>query len=242
MEGIFNKSKNTVLYVHLIRKARCAARRKAQGNYYERHHIIPKSIGGSNDKTNLILLTANEHIRAHLLLPEIVLDGTQKYKMECAVHYMTNTSEKLKRYGLQSYSTASKAFASSHSKAMSGKNNPMFGRTSAMRGKKHTVESKKKMSEWQIGEGNPGFKGYYQTPFGRFPSSFAASQAAQNQISQPSVYRICLKPDRTISRISYVKCPYLQRNYEMVDVVGRTWRELGFSFESGNAKIADLNG
>jgi hypothetical protein len=29
--------------------------------YVEKHHIIPKSLGGSNDKSNLVKLTAKEH-------------------------------------------------------------------------------------------------------------------------------------------------------------------------------------
>jgi hypothetical protein len=41
---------------------------KGDGNYYEEHHIIPKSLGGSNDKDNLVLLTAREHFLAHYLL------------------------------------------------------------------------------------------------------------------------------------------------------------------------------
>jgi hypothetical protein len=39
--------------------------------YYEHHHIIPKCIGGTNDKKNLILLTAREHYICHKLLTYI---------------------------------------------------------------------------------------------------------------------------------------------------------------------------
>lgn len=39
-----------------------------EGVYYEKHHIIPKSMGGSNCKSNLVHLTAREHYIAHLLL------------------------------------------------------------------------------------------------------------------------------------------------------------------------------
>lgn len=35
---------------------------------YEKHHIIPKSLGGSNKRENLILLTPREHFIAHWLL------------------------------------------------------------------------------------------------------------------------------------------------------------------------------
>lgn len=36
--------------------------------YYEKHHIIPTCLGGSNTKENLVLLTPEEHFDAHLLL------------------------------------------------------------------------------------------------------------------------------------------------------------------------------
>lgn len=39
--------------------------------YYEEHHIIPKCLGGTNDESNLILLTYREHFIAHLLLTKI---------------------------------------------------------------------------------------------------------------------------------------------------------------------------
>lgn len=36
--------------------------------YFEDHHIVPKCLGGSNKKENVILLTAREHYIAHWLL------------------------------------------------------------------------------------------------------------------------------------------------------------------------------
>ena len=36
--------------------------------YTERHHIVPKCYGGSNDEDNLVDLTAKEHFIAHWLL------------------------------------------------------------------------------------------------------------------------------------------------------------------------------
>jgi len=39
--------------------------------YFEKHHIIPKSMGGSDDNSNLIRLTASDHLFAHLLLAKI---------------------------------------------------------------------------------------------------------------------------------------------------------------------------
>lgn len=43
----------------------------SKGVYTERHHIIPKSMGGSDDPANLVVLTGREHWVAHLLLWKI---------------------------------------------------------------------------------------------------------------------------------------------------------------------------
>ena len=39
--------------------------------YYERHHILPKCLGGSDEEDNLVYLTPEEHYTAHLLLARI---------------------------------------------------------------------------------------------------------------------------------------------------------------------------
>ena len=56
------------IYDNLIIKAK---NRKNIYEYYEIHHIIPKSIGGTNDKNNLVKLTLREHFVAHKLLINI---------------------------------------------------------------------------------------------------------------------------------------------------------------------------
>lgn len=38
------------------------------GEYFERHHIKPRSLGGTNDASNMIALTAGDHYFAHLCL------------------------------------------------------------------------------------------------------------------------------------------------------------------------------
>ena len=54
---------------------------KKDGIYYEVHHIIPKCLDGSNDKNNLIKLTAKEHYLAHLLLYKMAKDKDEKIKL-----------------------------------------------------------------------------------------------------------------------------------------------------------------
>jgi hypothetical protein len=52
------------IYNQIIERAQ---NRKLDG-YKERHHIIPKCLGGDNDKLNLVELTAREHFLCHRLL------------------------------------------------------------------------------------------------------------------------------------------------------------------------------
>lgn len=55
-------------YKELIDYAKNEVRTKGGGKYYELHHIVPVFLGGTNDKSNLILLTLYEHVLAHYLL------------------------------------------------------------------------------------------------------------------------------------------------------------------------------
>lgn len=55
-------------YDLLVKKAQ---QRPKLSGYVEKHHIVPKSLGGSDDATNLVEFTAREHCLAHLLLAHI---------------------------------------------------------------------------------------------------------------------------------------------------------------------------
>lgn len=44
------------------------AQNRNLNGYVEKHHILPRCLGGSNVKSNLVRLTAKEHRFAHLLL------------------------------------------------------------------------------------------------------------------------------------------------------------------------------
>lgn len=45
------------------------------GCYLEEHHILPRCLGGSNDRSNLIKLTPEEHFLAHKLLTKMYPDN-----------------------------------------------------------------------------------------------------------------------------------------------------------------------
>ena len=54
---------------------------------YEFHHILPRSLGGSNSKDNLVKLTHEEHLKAHEYLA-MMYEGESKTKMEIALGAM----------------------------------------------------------------------------------------------------------------------------------------------------------
>jgi hypothetical protein len=62
--------RNTYNKLITTRKYRGLDKSKLEG-YYEEHHILPRCLGGKNNKDNLVLLTAKEHILAHMLLARI---------------------------------------------------------------------------------------------------------------------------------------------------------------------------
>ncbi len=76
---IFISNKYKTYYYNIINNAKSQERIKLNHDnsdyiYYENHHIVPKSMGGSNKSCNLVLLTAREHIVAHMILTKCVQD------------------------------------------------------------------------------------------------------------------------------------------------------------------------
>jgi hypothetical protein len=87
------------IYEKIIDNANSQNRKKTkEGQIYENHHIIPKSIGGLNNKGNLVLLTPKEHYICHKLLVEIYKKTPYFNKMYYAMWCLINGSGNQKRY------------------------------------------------------------------------------------------------------------------------------------------------
>ncbi len=80
---MYLQNKYTRWYYNIIDRART----RTIDGYSERHHIIPKSLGGSNEAHNLIRLTAREHYICHRLLVKMV-EGQDRSKMALAATKM----------------------------------------------------------------------------------------------------------------------------------------------------------
>ena len=88
---LFKDNKYTRIYYQLIDK-RKNDRLLKEDVYCESHHIIPKSLGGSNEPDNLVNLLPREHFLAHLLLTKMVIDQEDIVKMNWALHKMCYSS------------------------------------------------------------------------------------------------------------------------------------------------------
>lgn len=85
---MFLQNKYSTIYFSLIQKAKA---RKLAG-YSERHHIIPKCMGGDDLPSNIVRLTGREHYLAHLLLCKMT-DGASLRKMAFAFTMMNGQSQ-----------------------------------------------------------------------------------------------------------------------------------------------------
>lgn len=62
--------------------------------YSERHHIIPRCMGGSDSAENLVRLTAREHFIAHVLLVKIYRNASLMHAANMMSNFKKCTSKK----------------------------------------------------------------------------------------------------------------------------------------------------
>lgn len=98
--------------------------------YTECHHILPKSLGGTDDKSNLVNLLAREHFICHLLLTKMYKEGSVEWiKMIKAFMRMFSESEFQKRYSNNKWYEYLKInYSIAQSLNQSGKGNSQYGK------------------------------------------------------------------------------------------------------------------
>jgi hypothetical protein len=105
--------------------------------YSEKHHIVPKCMGGTDEPDNLVRLTAREHYIAHMLL-------YKQYKTSKLAHAwfsMMRTSGNQERvFTSRQYENAKQAHISALKETQKGSDNSFYGKT-------HTSETRKTISE-----------------------------------------------------------------------------------------------
>ena len=90
---MFKENKYKVWHDNIIAKAKA---RKEDG-IYERHHIIPRCLKGSNKSFNIVKLTPREHFIVHMLLCKFTT-GYARHKMIFAFQAMANIKCKGRTY------------------------------------------------------------------------------------------------------------------------------------------------
>jgi hypothetical protein len=117
---MFTNNKYTALYTLLTTRAKG----RVLTEYTERHHIVPQSLGGSNDKDNLVDLTAREHFICHWLLIKMT-EGVNRSKMLYALNGMRAENRFQQRYSssitARVYEKYRIEHAANHSLTMKGK-------------------------------------------------------------------------------------------------------------------------
>ena len=159
---LFIDNKYTRWYYDIVNRAKT----RVLNIYTEKHHIIPKSLGGSNKKENIVSLTAREHFICHRLLVRMT-EGKNKAKMSYAIRTMMNRENSYqKRYKVTSktYEVIIRETKETIGKFLKGENNPYYGKTHSdevrtlmkekrklqdppMLGKSHNEKTKSKLRE-----------------------------------------------------------------------------------------------
>lgn len=118
-------------------------RKLSKDIYTEGHHIIPKSLGGSDKKENIVKFLAREHYVAHALLWKMRFVGEANMKMVHAFNQMSIMRPTKNHPG---YRVNSRLFEkvklerSAHLKTIRGENHPNYGRK--LNVSKETIEAR----------------------------------------------------------------------------------------------------
>lgn len=214
MSAVYLQNKYARWYYNIIDRARS----RSTAGYIEKHHIIPRSLGGDNSKDNLVALTAREHFVCHLLLTKMTT-GTDRNKMISAVFYLTgkgkaNRNNVIKQSRL--YENLKKELAKITSKQHKGSKRPP-----------RSNETKQNLSISKQGKKNPNFAGYFVTPWGTYESSRAAANGCPVEITANYILRLCRSNNQVpINLLSVCRSKaYLTKGH-----IGFTPHQLGFSF------------
>ena len=142
-----------------------ASKNRVLDCYTEKHHIIPRCMGGDDSVENLVVLTAREHYIAHLLLTKCT-SSVYKQKMSYALWNMVNRDNG-ERTSSTNYSNVRTKHAKMLSENNSGSGNPMFGKqvsietrqkiSSKTKGGKRSIETRERISNANKGSNNPMF-------------------------------------------------------------------------------------
>ena len=127
--------------------------------YTERHHILPKSLGGDDGKENIVRLTARDHFFAHMLLAKIY-GGPMNIALWRMSQPRAQGYKKRKVITSRQFSVIRHNFAKEISGRLKGKKRPAYiGEkiSKKLKGRVFTEEWKRNISRGQTGKKMPEF-------------------------------------------------------------------------------------
>jgi hypothetical protein len=163
--NLFVNNKYTKWYFKII----VEARKNPPTGYIEKHHIVPKSLGGNNNSDNLVSLSARQHYICHLLLVKMTT-GKNRSKMAYALHRTVHGNTKNLVKNSRIYQFIKEEFRKANSYYNSGEKNYFYGKRfigelNHFYKKSHTSETKEKISKSRKGKG--GRNGELNSMYGR---------------------------------------------------------------------------
>jgi hypothetical protein len=157
--------------------------------YVERHHIHPRSLGGSDDRDNLVDLTAREHFICHWLLTKMHT-GEAKSKMIYALNGMKRGNEFAQRYETKItarvYENLKKEFSKVHSATMKGRTpwNKGVPITEEQREKNKIAATGKKFSQEVIEKRSAKIRGQKRSEETKLKMSLASKGKPKGPMSE----------------------------------------------------------
>jgi len=134
----YEKLYNSIINNALLRKL-------SPNFYYEKHHIIPKCVGGTNEYTNLVHLTAREHFICHKLLYKFYINTKFEAKL---LHAFLGMCRKWQsKYNGKRYVKINSVEFNRIKNKLYGENGLLKGENSPIHGTKHSEEAKLLMKQ-----------------------------------------------------------------------------------------------
>lgn len=136
-------------YAHHYNRLIERAQNRVIETYTERHHIIPRCLGGNDGPDNIVRLTAEEHYVAHQLLVKMHPDD---HRLLWALSSMTHATKRMKRSLNKRYGWLRRRFATAMidrfaGKPLSAEHRAKLSEAAKRRKRRpHSDEAKAKMS------------------------------------------------------------------------------------------------
>lgn len=176
------------------------ARNRVLPGYTERHHVVPRCVGGTDEKQNIVSLTAEEHFVAHQLLIKIY-PGTPA--ISYAVVRMAAKSNNNKIYGWIRRKCAEATSKTKHFLGRKHSPETIAKIVAKIKGRKNTQETKRQMSLSAMGNKRAKGKKYPNRSAAHCAALSAANKGRTKGKPMPYLHTPEMKERALLARRAY---------------------------------------